>query len=360
MRIKYTLNIPIFSCISVCLLFLLCPKIQANSNEKENSTQSVPWTENNNLTLTSSLSNERLTFKGGIELTSDNSSPFGGFSSAFTDSTGNIITCISDFTSSSYFKAIHRSRWYQYQLIYNEKNEIVGVKHIMSGQVCDENEMPIKGEIESVAQIGTTYYISFDNKRKLGNQIWTFTPLNNTEKWIAKPSKLHIPHYPPANHNEGIECMTETDESQLFLVHETLPGLTEKSERFAWLINSEKNSSTKLIYQGNLQEIKGATTLKNGNIIVLEKTFAPSNKSTRINLVRISQEELKNKTISGTIIFDVSSPYFDNFEGITSFNRNGKSFILLVSDNNGDWNLNADGKPIQKNILFLFEVKRDL
>lgn len=323
----------------------------------------TPWTGNDDPQIVNALTNNQLIFKGAIELKSTNTPPFGGFSSCLLNAEGDTLTCISDFSSSNTLSKKHRSAWHQFRLLYNEKNEIINAEIIRSGQVYDNHKNIVMGEIESMAQINSNLYVSFDNKRKNGNQIWMLPPLkpgNPTVKWLAKPDVLTIPQYPLKKHNEGIECMTETSKNQLFLIHETLPGLREKSHRFAWIINPSTNAGEILKYKSKLQEVKGATTLNNGNIIVLEKTFNRTNQSTRISLLELTPNDLRKESIQGHSLFDVSSKHFDNFEGIASFFKDGKEFILLISDNNADWNLDHNGLPIQKNIVLLFELRKDL
>lgn len=199
-------------------------------------------------------------------------------------------------------------------------------------------------------------------KYGLGNTIAVyprnkFSSSDTMTDWVATEKRFDIDGFASESFREGIECMTETNNKELFLIHETKPGIKENTTRFGWIINTKGENVKKFSFVSHLKEVKGATTLPNGNIVVLEKSYNSSQRSTHLNLVEIKRTDIYKNTLSGKVILNAKSTHLDNFEGITSFEKDDKTYILLVSDNNGDWNRDKYGKPIQKTLLLLFEYK---
>jgi hypothetical protein len=50
------------------------------------------------------------------------------------------------------------------------------------------------------------------------------------------------------------------------------------------------------------------------------------------------------------VLLDVEAEAIDNCEGLTSYSVDGKQYLLIVSDDNGD------SHDVQKTLLFHFEV----
>lgn len=347
------------------LIPLLLPffvHINSYSEEKKDSIWSQIWHENDNQELQRILNNDNLVYKGGLELKSSGSIPFGGLSALSANEDGSELLMISDFSSRRSLDKHHRSVWYKCQLSFGENNILTEASVINQGQMHHSDQTLVNGEIESMAIIKKLCYISFDNQEGLGNKIAIypknkFSSTDSETNWIATENQLEIPDFVSKSYKEGIEGMTETDNKELFLIHETKPGIKENTTRFGWIIDPKSHDVKKFSYVAHLKEIKAATTLPNGNIIVVEKSFNSSKRSTHLNLVEVKTTDIYKNILSGKVILDIESTLLDNFEGITSFVRDGKTYLLMVSDNNGDWNVDMIGDPIQKTLVLLFEYK---
>ncbi len=339
----------------VFLLFLLISvTFESNSQSTASGFKFQSWPYKENKSIIKKLSNSRIQFINGFELMTGTKLALGGLSALWTSENGERIIAVSDFSMESNVKEINKSKWFDLQLTYNKRNvlkDIVCTKH---GQFILSSNKVIHGELESLAYINKRFYLSFDNKKKLGNTILTFDKDGVYKKkgkyfWKANKDKFTIPHYPTEYYNEGIEAITETKESDLFVIHERLPGKRTSSLRYCWLINPISKSYRTIKYNSSLKEVKGAATLNNGDILILEKNY--SGGTTIFKILRIAKKDLNKNNLTGEIILKAESKYFDNFEGITCFQRNGESYVVIISDDNSDWNR---GK--QKTLMLIFKL----
>jgi hypothetical protein len=318
------------------------------------SIQFETWPDKNHQDIRDKLSNENIQFLDGLQLISSAKDNFGGLSSIWCSENGKRILVVSDFSLAREFDKTYKSKWYEFEITYANNKTIQNLQCKREGQFLNKNNQIIDGEIESMVYNDGIFYLTFDNKKKLGNVIYSFDSTNIFSKeerffWKATNNEIKIKEYPKEDYNEGIEAITKTEDNELLLIHERLPGRQEASSRYCWLINPKNHSYKIYDYKSKLLEIKGATTLKNGDILILEKTF--NNRTTRINIIRIDKKDLNKSVLQGEVLLDTESKYLDNFEGITCFEDNGETYIMLVSDNNSDWN----GQK-QKTLLLLFKI----
>lgn len=342
------------------VLFFFYLWINAYAGETNDSIWSQTWLEVDNQELQTSLNTSKLIFKGGLELKANSPIAFGGISALSANEDGSEILMISDYSSKSKPENQYRSRWYKAHLSFGEDNSISKYTLINQGQMFHADQTLVDGEIESLANIKKLWYVSFDNKNGLGNTIAVYPkPKFNDGQtnWVATKNQLKIPDFASESFREGIECMTETNNKELFLIHERKPGIKENTTRFGWIIDPKSEEVKNFSFVAHLKEIKGATTLPNGNIVVVEKSYDSKKRSTHLNLVEVKASDIYKNTLSGKVILDAKSTLLDNFEGIACFKKDEKTYILLVSDNNGDWNVDSTGLPKQKTILLLFEYK---
>ena len=293
------------------------------------------------------LSNEFLKYKGGLELVSDSKMKTGGFSALSVLDSGNRILAISDFSAKSFFPDSLRASWYEFEPVYDDQMNLTGMKYIKNGQILTENNEPL-AEIESVAVVNNIGHISLDNGAGKGDYIYQIDL--SAEKpdgdFIILDKRTRIPNYPQYS-RQGIESMTMTDDGYLFLIHEKEPNF---QYRYTWLINPETLDFKEKLYTSKFGEIKGITTLMSGDLIILEKHFHSG--ITKIDISLLPKTDLEHDTLQSTTLLSTESRCLDNFEGISSFIRNNKEYIMLITDNNGDWQ-----KPgRQKTIIVLFEI----
>lgn len=288
--------------------------------------------------LINRLSNQNILYKGGVIFKGDETE-FGGISSIHAIKNGSSILAISDYSSiknPAKFGVVNRSKWFLIDLQYTNyflDSAIVNAQ----GQVHDINGELIRGEIESMAMDNDMIYLSFDER----DEILSY---NINDHFKRAQKTLKISNFPYRD-NAGTEALTLTNNGQLFAIYEKNIG---ENYCEAWLINPKTNSTKHLKYLRTLNEIKGATTLNNGDIVVMEKTW--DKKTSHIKLQLIQSDSWDTNEIETTNILDVNSVALDNFEGITSYMKDGKEYLLLISDDNGDRRLD------QRTLLLHFEL----
>lgn len=273
---------------------------------------------------------------------------FGGLSAIQVSEDGQHLIAISDFKFKREDKdktdySNLKSRWFQFELDYDTDNRLVGAKIERMGQVNKKVNDRIVGEIESIAVDEGFVYMGSDGSNeilKFPNQGFSFdTPFTKREKGIT------ISPWGKNDSDAGIEAMTLTKSGKLLAIYEEY-GEDKDGKNYyphtTWLINPLTEEAEKVgEYFSNMDQIKGATTLINGDVIVLEKNWdKPYNE---IKLVLIPKEDLETEGVeleirpsNPTILWLRSEKSLDNFEGITSYVKGGKEYLLLISDDNGD------------------------
>ncbi len=343
--------------ISCCYLlipfFFLCLS-SCKSQVSTTNIQSITWESPEREALIDKLSNDQLQFMGGLELVTDDNKAFGGLSSMHVNEDGKMLMAISDYSMRKSIPDKHRSHIFRIEIdYYNDgtlKNAVI--KNVAS--VIDKNGEILQGELESIASIDGNYYASLDNGKYRADSLWR---LEEEDQNLKMQTPIELNKFPSEYNREGFEALTEMDSENLFLIHERLPGKIENSMRFAWIVDLRSGTTKRKEYRSYLEEIKGACQLDNGDFIILEKTFNRDTGMNRFALFHLQEEDLKKDTIKGKMLIDAGSKYLDNFEGISSFTRGGEDYLLICSDNNGDWNLDSEGRTRQKTLLLLFKLK---
>ncbi|TYA71760.1 esterase-like activity of phytase family protein [Seonamhaeicola marinus] len=329
---------------SIVLLFFYGICFAQNDYELPEVT-SVIWNKKNDIRIKTTydfnkLTKEEIKFKGGIIIRDANnktgSNLFGGLSAIKVSENGKYLTTISDYSSvykpSDFNK--YRSRLFKFNITYDDSNFIEKAELKAVSNLKDSLGVIINGGIESVATVNNAFYFSRDNSKEL------FVFNRSLDKAI-KTIQFN-------KSNVDIEALTNTSDGNLLAIEQgTTPG-----ERKVWVINPIKQSFESKKYKSKYKEVKGATTLKNGDIIVLEKSY-DSVKGTALGLSLVKERKLTKKILVSKPILNVDyTKILDNFEGITSYCSNGKEYILIISDDNGDWKDNNG----QRTLLLHFEL----
>ncbi|MFC2152023.1 esterase-like activity of phytase family protein [Bacteroidota bacterium] len=297
----------------------------------------------NDSELISKLSNEFILFKGGLILRPKDKVEFGGLSALWVSENGKELIAISDYSSKSKYKNEYKSQWFQFNLNYDENYQLVNAEIYNKGQLSNPKAKVISGEIESIAWDQKKFYLSFDGS----NQVFSYdiNSLKKDENSFLPQSILHLKPNFPNIFNGGIEAMTATSDSLLLAIYEKND---KQAFRDAWLLNPRTDTCKYFKYFTDIEDVKGATTLLNGDIIVVEKSYdAPH---TRLKLRLINKNDLGSDDIRAQEILYIESDALDNFEGIASYSMNGREYLLLISDDNGDRHSR------QQTILLHFEL----
>lgn len=243
------------------------------------------------------------------------------------------------------------SKWLKVEIEIDTAAKIKRFEILQEGYLVDGSNKHIGG-VEGTAIYDGYFYVSLDNdvKGEQKNYIYKYNLDKIGKKWkfeeeIELVDKASFPTE-SAYKNAGLEALTITDDGNLFTIYEKGNG----NKRSAWLKNLHRKKQAvatfKYIAQGT--EIKGATTLSNGNIIIIEKDFETI--GTRFSIHELDRKVLNRSdylTSKKLLESEFSKNYFDNFEGITSFIMYEKEYLLIISDDNA--------KSDQNTLLFLFE-----
>ncbi|WMX17023.1 esterase-like activity of phytase family protein [Aureispira sp. CCB-E] len=267
--------------------------------------------------------------------------------------TSNVITAI---------MCSDDSKWFKVEIEIGDTEEINRFEILREGILVDKLNNEIGG-VEGTAIYDGYFYVSLDNdiKNKQQNYIFKYDlddldKIKSSWKFEEKIKLVDEKYFPTADayKNAGLEALAVTDDGKLFTIYEK--GSTNK--RLAWLKNiyQREQATIELKYMAQYPEIKGAATLSNGNIVILEKEFDKYvKKNKEVKKTRFSIHELDRKTLNKDTYLitkklletKFSQDDFDNFEGITSFVMNEKEYLLIISDDNGD--------SSQNTLLFLFK-----
>ena len=340
-------------CILLLTLITFLSSSYLLSQSLRDSVRIEKWNPTNE--LISRLNNEHIIFKGGLIIKPKywTRKQFGGLSSLWVIDGGESFFTISDYGNN--VKEKFQSKWYQFNLEFDLDRNLTGVELIRQGNMYDSNGI-INGGIESIAFFrDSTLYIGFDKLRYLLHYEFDDTGSINVVDTVFIVCKKDFPD----RYNAGIEALTNAGDS-LLAIYE-VKGVN-KDYYEAWLIDPVKKISKSLLYNGFadisnkdktnpdiLKEIKGATTLKDGNIIILEKLFNMKDKSSCLRFVLVKLQEIDENILNPITLFSSGfSKALDNFEGIGSYISNGNQYLLLISDDNG-----SKG---QKTLLLNFEI----
>ncbi len=268
----------------------------------------------------------RLIYRGGFELSG---SGIGGLSAADVSDDGTTMTVLSDTGS-----------WFRFTLVNNPNGEIRGVRLAGRGSLLDAGGQVFAskgaGDSESLARLD-------DGRLVVGFEAQS--------KVLVYPPDLIGPPTPAAtppglgSGNAGLEALTDLPNDQLLAIPEG--GSRRHGVGPAWL--GDGTEWRPVAYEiGDSFRPTGATTLPNGDVLVIERRFSfPATLTARF--VRITPIQLGGDVIRGEEIARLDPPFpVDNFEAVTAYAQEGRIFIFILSDDNFS--------PFQRTLLLKFEL----
>ncbi len=257
-----------------------------------------------------------LSYRGGLLLTSENSN-FGGFSALGISSDGNRLIALSD-----------RGSRLAGNLSYDKKGNLTGLKNthldqmtapgggiLLNKSLSDAEAMSpgVEGEI----------IVAFERQHR----IWRYLPNNPEPKPIPSPRGIEKLPF-----NNGIESLALLSDGSLLAIAE---GTVTSTETIGWISNPRGWSPFTYKLSAGFRPT-GATTLHNGDLIVLERFYTPTlgNKS---RIRRIPKNIIKpGSELDGSLLAELLQPGItENFEGIDArYNKEGHTYIYIISDDN--------------------------
>jgi hypothetical protein len=283
----------------------------------------------------------RLLWRGGVKLQSK-SRHFGGYSGLTLDPTGTRMLSVSDAGS-----------WLMAEIDY-EGNHIVGLKNARIGSLL---KSPIKKwwwrkhcDAESIVETNPNrgvFYISFEHKHRIEKYVLRKGVLRGPLKRLRLPPNLRRMH-----RNSGLEAIG------------ILRGGRYKGAFVAFaetLLDRRGNHTGAIVVRGkpyplyltrtdnfDITEIK---SLKDGSLLVLERSFVKRNLHLEMRLRLIPAREIRpGALLSGEVLFRAGTEMqIDNMEGLAVHEGpKGESLITLISDDNFNF--------FQRTLLLQFEL----
>jgi hypothetical protein len=270
----------------------------------------------------------RLEYRGGLQLSSIDTR-FGGLSGLLVSANGRYLTAISD-----------RGYWIEAGLVYDRSGVLAGIGEASIDELRAPNGKSVArrpaGDAEglALAASGRGVVVSFEMQPKL-----LLYPAGG-----GPPVRLKTPPgLEQAPRNEGIEALTRLADGRLLALTE---GLRARDGMIGWLGGGLRWSTVTWRTGAGFQPT-GATTLPDGDVLVLERRILPP--GARVRLVR-SADIAEGAALDGKEIARFEGALtFDNLEGIDARrNDAGETLVYLVSDDNYSF--------LQRTLLLMFRL----
>jgi len=285
----------------------------------------------------------RLTWRGGLELSAKHKK-FGGYSGIALMSTGEKLLAVSD-----------QGTWLQAGLDYKE-GLLNGINHVRIGPLRKKSGKPLrrkkKADAEDIAlwknKKGVYALISFERKHRIGRFPFDDNGIKKPTNYLKLPKGVFR-----TTRNKGLEALTVlTDKKNKGTVLTFLERHHDKRDHHkGWLIHGRKSWPIRLTSRKGF-DVTSMTTLANGNVLVLERSFSYLT-GVRMRIREIKAQNIrKNAVLKGKDVLTATMRYnIDNMEGISAHtNKNGEQIITLMSDNN----FNKSG--LQRTLLMQFKL----
>ena len=286
----------------------------------------------------------------------------GGFSALWVSPDCTRMVTVSDYSQAKdalLDQPVRRSGWYQVELHFDEHDRLSDMTFVNRGQLRDLDASILQGAVESMAWDNSGFLFSFDDS----GTIYRYEkPESLTSTDIAGTlNSIPVVAYTQSNFghgNLGLESITLLQDGDLLALWETKSDEIPAKGRLLKLDGSKLDLS----YVTGASP-GGATTLSDGSLLILEKRWLGAAKGQRLRLVRINPNDIsktmQQQEISGEVLLDQISTLYDNNEGIASCVRDGKEWVFVITDDNGDWNranVEDKGRTRQRTLLLQFSL----
>lgn len=271
-----------------------------------------------------------LQFRGGLRLTSDNPA-FGGISGLRVNADGTRLLAITD-----------RASWFQTKLLYRD-GILVGLAASDLAPVRDAAERPLvppRSDAESLVRVPGGLLAGYERAHRIVHYEVDAEgrPLPSGAAMIKTPPELQ-----DAPINGGLEAMTVLADGHLLALTEEL----EVGDGFAgWIVAGDSFAPVTYVAAAGFNPTD-ATTLPNGDVLVLERRFTLFSRAARIVRIR-AVDIVPGARLEGTEVARIAPPLqTDNFEAIDAIaDPAGGVRLFLASDDNFG--------PLQRTLLLQF------
>jgi hypothetical protein len=279
-----------------------------------------------------------MSYRGGLHITHPNAA-FGGWSALDISDDGSNVVAVSD---SSY--------WMTAELSWSEHGWLDDVSDIELAPILGTEGQELSGDeedSESIAKLADgRYAVAFERHHRM-NAYDLGTDFENLHSAVgqALPMPPRLEFLP---NNGGLEGLVALSGGAILAAVEYPPS--EGEPRLLWHFDGTDWAEVRV--QATPEFAMTSLDVHGGYIYALER-FWEAEVGTRIRIIRFAQSALT----SGDIIepellgaLEASNPV-DNFEGISIFERDGETVVLIISDDN----YNQYGS--QRTLLLAFAVE---
>ncbi|MEZ5923002.1 MAG: esterase-like activity of phytase family protein [Hyphomicrobiaceae bacterium] len=276
----------------------------------------------------SSSPSAKLSWRGGLKLTSG-SSYFGGFSGLAILDSGRSLLCVSD-----------AGFWLTARLSYDNGHISglgggrVGPIQALKGRSLERRRDRDAEAISVVSSGGANaqLLIGFENNARIGRFDLGPDGLSPPDSYLELPKPLGA-----LRNNHGIESVAYLGQGPLTgNVLAFAERLRDQSgNQLGWIFSGKRAREIRLLPIGNF-DISDATALPDGGVLVLERRFRWS-EGINIRIRRLSPIDLQdNRPIAGETILEAGNgTVLDNMEGIAVHRSEaGETIVTLISDDN--------------------------
>ncbi len=236
----------------------------------------------------------------------------------------------------------HQGYWVTFDVTLSE-GQLSGAHYLEHGQILGPDGRGLNN-IESMTVAGELLLVGLDE--------------SNTLYQVDRLRRQAVPRFTLASfspgHNDGIESLAfVTPFGPLLPIAEKHPADAPLS-RLAWRLDPPDDAQPFSLPLAMDASPVDSTTLPNGDLVLLHRHYAAG--ITTIGLSHYSADSLTGKAVLAprTLIRMRSTVFtqaLDNFEGLAFFEREDQRYLLLISDDNVDWQ--QPGR--QNTLLMLFE-----
>jgi hypothetical protein len=286
----------------------------------------------------------RLTWRGGLELEAPSTPEFGGYSGIAVTDGGRRFIAISDEGS-----------WLEGDLVYR-RDTLAGVDNARIGPLLSKKGKLLKKKRDADAEDicivhrkkGDYALISFERKHRIGRFPFEDGGLGAPVSYLDLPEELS-----EVDPNKGLESVTvlTDDDNRGTVLTFAEEKLDDEGNHTGWLIRDSSSAALRLKRHGGF-DITSLTTLPNGNVVVLERSFSLLS-GVGMRLSEIDHRDIRpGALLDGREILQADMRYeIDNMEGVSaSENEAGETILTLVSDDN----FNRNG--LQRTLLMQFRL----
>lgn len=288
----------------------------------------------------------RLEWRGGLILSS--ASPvFGGYSGLSVSADGERMLAVSDAGS-----------WLSARLV-SKNGRLAGLDEARIGAITQKDGQPLQREwdrdAESLAplkpgRIEGRYFIGFEGNHRLDEYEFKDGELRGPIRRGGLPRQLR-----GMASNRGLEGVTVLRGGPLggSLVAFAERKLSRRGDHTGALVKGGKSHALYLTRDGTF-DITDLAALKDGGLLVLERSFIKASLKLDIRLRLIPAKQIKpGARLKGEVLFEAGAHYvIDNFEAMSvSETEAGETIITLMSDDNFNF--------FQSTLLARFALKAD-